>query len=66
MGLAIGCAAAIALAHSLSSLLYGVRPIDGLTFGGVSAALFSVALLAGWLPAVRAARVDPMQALRQE
>jgi ABC-type lipoprotein release transport system permease subunit len=47
-------------------MLYGVAPTDLLTFGVVAAMLTSVALLACWMPARRAARVDPMVALRHE
>jgi ABC-type lipoprotein release transport system permease subunit len=50
----------------LSSLLYGVRPHDIAIFSGVSILLAVVALLASYIPARRATRVDPMAALRQE
>ena len=50
----------------MASLLYGVRPGDPLTFAAVAAALLLVALAASWIPARRAARIDPMQALRAE
>jgi putative ABC transport system permease protein len=66
IGLAIGLAAATALTRSLGSLLFGVRPLDFATFLAAPAILALVALLACAAPAVRAARVDPAVALRQE
>jgi ABC-type lipoprotein release transport system permease subunit len=50
----------------MSALLYGVSPMDPLTFGSVAVGLSLVALLASYLPARRAARVDPVVALRFE
>jgi putative ABC transport system permease protein len=65
-GLAVGLLAALAVARALSSLLFGVGTVDPLSFAAVSAVLAAVALVACWLPAVRAARVDPLHVLRHE
>jgi len=65
-GLAIGLAGALAGARVLSSLLYGVRATDATTFAAVALVLTAVALTASYLPARRAARVDPLVALRHE
>jgi putative ABC transport system permease protein len=66
VGLAIGVALSISAARGLRSLLFGVSPSDPTTYIGVVVVLAAASLLACWLPARRAARVDPMEALRQE
>lgn len=65
-GVGIGLAAAAVSTRLMASLLYGVSPMDPLTFSGVALALCAVALLASWIPARRAASVDPLEALRAE
>ncbi|HVH60981.1 MAG TPA: ABC transporter permease, partial [Candidatus Sulfotelmatobacter sp.] len=66
LGIVLGIAAATVLTRLLSSELYGVSTTDPLTFGAVSIIVFAVALLACYIPARRAMRVDPMVALRYE
>ena len=66
IGTAIGLAAAIVLARVMSSLLLGVGPMDFLTYITVSFGALSIALLASYLPARRATKVDPLVALRDE
>ena len=66
IGLALGLTGAFALTRVFASLLLGVRTTDPLTFVGVALLLFAIALLACWIPARRATKVDPLIALRQE
>jgi ABC-type antimicrobial peptide transport system permease subunit len=66
IGAAIGVAGAIALMKVMSSLLFGVGPTDALTFIAVSIGTLAVALLACYVPARRATKVDPLVALRNE
>jgi putative ABC transport system permease protein len=66
LGVAIGTAGALALGRVLSSLIFGVRPTDPVTFVAVAALLAAVALVASIVPAYRATKVDPMVALRYE
>jgi ABC-type antimicrobial peptide transport system permease subunit len=66
IGVSIGIGSGFALTHFLSSLLYGVKPNDPSTFVAVALLLIAVAFLASYIPAWRAAKVDPMIALRYE
>jgi ABC-type antimicrobial peptide transport system permease subunit len=66
VGLAVGLPVAIALGRFVQSQLYGIEPADPLTLAIASLTLAAVSLLAGYLPADRAARIDPMVALRYE
>jgi putative ABC transport system permease protein len=66
LGLALGVLGALVVSRALSSLLYGVGARDPLTFATAALLLGAVALIATYLPAGRAAAVDPMEALRQE
>ncbi len=65
-GLAIGIVASLLLTRFMQELLYGVKPFDPLTFVAVSAVLLLVSLAASSVPAYRAARLDPMQTLREQ
>jgi putative ABC transport system permease protein len=66
IGLVVGLVAAAALMRLMSSLLFGVNPFDPITYAAVVATLGVVALLATWLPARHATKIDPMLALRSE
>jgi ABC-type antimicrobial peptide transport system permease subunit len=65
-GAAVGLVGALIVSHLMAGLLYSVRPTDPVTFVGVAILLIGIALLACYLPARRAMRVDPMIALRDE
>jgi putative ABC transport system permease protein len=65
-GVAIGAVVAFALTRWMESLIYGVSPTDPFTFSSVAALLVGIALIASYVPARRAVRVDPMQSLRAE
>jgi putative ABC transport system permease protein len=66
VGIAIGMAGAVGLSHFVSSLLFNVKPVDPLTYGAVALLVAVAALLSCYVPALRALRVDPVAALRQE
>jgi putative ABC transport system permease protein len=66
LGVALGTISALWMARAIAGMLYGVSPEDPLTFGVVAAVLMVVALLACYIPARRAIRVDPTVALRYE
>jgi predicted permease len=66
VGVIAGLGAAAGLTRYLASLLYGVQPLDGVTLCGAVMVLLACATLAGWIPARRAASVEPMEALRSE
>jgi putative ABC transport system permease protein len=66
LGVAIGVGAGFALTHLMGSMLFGISAHDPLTFVAVAFALIAVAILASYIPAWRAAKVDPMIALRYE
>jgi putative ABC transport system permease protein len=66
IGIAAGLLGAIAAARLLHRLVEGMQPAEPLTFAAMIAILFATALLASYIPARRAARVDPVEALRQD
>jgi len=65
-GIAIGIAGALALTRFLTTLLFGVTPTDSVTFVVVAIIFFVIAMIASLIPALRATRVDPLEALRYE
>jgi ABC-type antimicrobial peptide transport system permease subunit len=66
LGIAAGLIAAIALTRFVSSMLYGLKPSDPTTLIAATLILLAVAIAAAYVPAHRASRIDPMQALRHE
>jgi ABC-type antimicrobial peptide transport system permease subunit len=65
-GIGVGLLAAFGVAHLIASQLYGVGPFDPLTLAGAGLVMIAATALAGYLPAQKASRVDPMIALRTE
>jgi len=65
-GVMIGLAAAFLITRLIRSLLFGVEATDPITFAAISLLLFLIALLASYVPALRATRIDPMVSLRRE
>jgi putative ABC transport system permease protein len=66
IGVVFGLAGAAALTRLMTGLLFEVQPVDPATYGAVSLALTAAAMLASYVPALRAAAVDPVEALRAE
>ena len=66
LGVAIGLAVTLATVRLVGSMMYGLKPTDPATFLGAAVLLLGVALVAGWVPAYRASRVEPMEALRHD
>jgi putative ABC transport system permease protein len=66
IGIGIGLAGAVGLSHFVTSLLFDVKPVDPLTYGAVALLVTLAALLSCYVPALRALRIDPVAALRQE
>jgi len=66
IGVAIGLPVALALVRVIRGIFYGIEPHDPLTTIGAAVLMIAVAALAAWIPARRAARIDPMNALRYE
>jgi ABC-type lipoprotein release transport system permease subunit len=66
IGAAIGLVAAASLSRLMNSLLFGIAPMDPVTYGAVPVVLLAASLLASYLPARRAAAVDPVETLNAE
>jgi len=66
IGIAIGLPVALALVRLIRFIFYGIKPHDPLTMIGAAVLMVAVAALAAWIPARRAAKIDPMEALRYE
>jgi len=66
IGVSAGLAAALGLTRTMKAMLVGVTATDSLTFGAVIALIVGIAAVASWLPARRAAEIDPTEALRHE
>jgi putative ABC transport system permease protein len=66
LGLAGGILGAVLITRTMQALLFGVSPTEPIVFGAIAALLLIVAVLACWIPARRAMRLDPMDALRQD
>ncbi|HLY17842.1 MAG TPA: FtsX-like permease family protein, partial [Bryobacteraceae bacterium] len=66
MGIAVGLLAAFELTRAIASMLVGVKPTDTVTFVSMAVLFFAIAAIASWLPARRAAALDPTAALREE
>jgi predicted lysophospholipase L1 biosynthesis ABC-type transport system permease subunit len=66
VGLVAGAGAALIATRAMKSLLFGIAPTDPFTFAAVAAGVATVALVASWLPARRATRIDPMETLKAE
>jgi putative ABC transport system permease protein len=65
-GITVGIPASVAVGRVIREILYGVSPMDPLTIGGTSLLLIAITLLASYVPALRATRVNPMVAMRHE
>jgi ABC-type antimicrobial peptide transport system permease subunit len=66
IGVAVGLPVAVALVRVIRFIFYGIKPYDPLTMIGAAGIMVMVAALAAWIPARRAAKVEPMEALRYE
>jgi putative ABC transport system permease protein len=66
LGIAAGLIAAFELTRAMTSMLIGVKPTDPITFAAMAVLFFVITAIASWLPARRAARLDPTSALREE